>query len=142
MQADKKERRALAKSLKDARQRHIKLLKKVEKARARFEKRARKLQALEAEIAELTRRTFEPDAQRLGQAAGDDLLRPARVIFNPKSGGTNGAGAKQLEQIIGHLRAHGIRDRRRRTLGDCHSRRTGGGEGQVVKTADGLTQAV
>ena len=108
--ADKKERRDLAKALKDARERHVTLLKKVEKARSRFEKRTRKLQTLEAEIAELTQRTYEPAAQRLGQAAGGDAnLRPARLIYNAKSGGAGGAGAKQLEEIIGHLRTHGIR---------------------------------
>ena len=86
--------------------RHVTILKKVEKARSRFEKRTRKLQAPEAEIADLTRRTYEPSAQRLGQAAaGDANLRPARLIYNPKSSG----GGKQLEEIIGRLRTHGIR---------------------------------
>src|SRR5262249_25335705 len=109
MAADKKERRELAKSLKQARTKHVELLKKVEKSRAKFEKRTRKLQAIEAEIAELTRLTYQPQAHRLGQAAaGDDNLRPARLIFNPNSG-ANGASAKQLEKIIGSLRAHGIR---------------------------------
>lgn len=110
MAADKKERRELAKALKQARARHVELLKKVEKARARFEKRTRKLQALEAKIAELTRLTYQPQAGRLGQAsAGDNNLRPARLIFNPKSGGMEGTSAKELERIIGSLRAHGIR---------------------------------
>lgn len=110
MAADKKERRELAKALKEARARHVKLLKRVEKARSKFERRTRKLLSLEAEIADLTRKIFEPHAQRLGQAAaGDANLRPARLIYNAKSGGANGTGAKQLEEIVGRLRTHGIR---------------------------------
>ncbi len=108
MASEKKERRKLGHALKEARARHDQILQKVEKARAKFEKRTRKLNALETEIAKLESQYYAPELERLGQAdaSGKDLRR-ARLIFNPSSGGAQN-GAQSLDKIVGALRAHGI----------------------------------
>ncbi len=108
MASEKKERRKLGRALKEARGRHDRLLGKVEKARAKFEKRTRKLNALEAEIAKLESQYYDPKLERLGQAdATAKNLRHARLIFNPSSGGAQN-GEQSLDKIVGALRAHGI----------------------------------
>ena len=108
MASDKKARAELGRTLEKARSKHTERLKKVEEARVRFEKQQRKLLALEADIADLTRRLFEPGAERLGQAShGDKSLRKARLIYNPKSGGVPNS-SDRLQLIVRRLRAHGI----------------------------------
>ena len=109
MASKKRQRRSLAKQLKELRAKHKKLLLKVEKARAKFEKRSVKLRTLETQLARLESRFYAPEAQRLGQAPGDDVvLRDARLIYNPKSG-ANAKGTFSLDDVVGCLRAHGIR---------------------------------
>jgi len=108
--ASKKQARAkLTRVLKRARSEHRRVAKKVETTQAKLEKRTRKLRTLEAKIAELERRAYLPEAAQSGQAPEEDKnLRPARLIYNPKSGG-NVKDAHPLEKIVGALRAHGIR---------------------------------
>ena len=108
MAAEKKARRKLARELQEARAEHDKLLKRVEKARAKFEKRSGKLTALEQEIAELEKRYYEPAAERMGQAdAAKDGARTARLIYSPEAGQANDSN-QQLTELIGILRGHGI----------------------------------
>ncbi len=109
MASKKRARAKLTRVLKRARSEHKGLAKKVEATRAKLEKRARKLQRLESKIAKWERQAYLPEAAQSGQAPEDDKnLRPARLIYNPKSGG-NVKDAHPLEKIIGALRAHGIR---------------------------------
>lgn len=109
MASKKRARAELTSALKRARTDRKRLAKKVEAARAKLEKRTRKLQAREAEIAKLERRAYLPGAAESDQAPEEDEnLRPARLIYNPKSGG-NVKDAHPLEKIVGTLRAHGIR---------------------------------
>ncbi len=108
MASDKKKKKKLASELKEARVAHQKLLTRVEKARAKYDKRAAKLHALEQEIAHLEQHYYTPDAERMGQAdAGKDAARPARLIYNPEAGNTNDS-TQQLTQLIQSLRSHGI----------------------------------
>ena len=103
-----KRHRALGKELAAARSKHSELVDRIDQSRAKLEKRTRKLQALEARIAVLESKYYLPEEGRLGQAdAGDANLRRARLIFNPKSGGIQ-KGVKDLDTIVGALRAHGI----------------------------------
>ena len=105
MASKKRARAKLTSALKRARTDRKRLAKKVEAARAKLEKRTRKLQAREAEVAKLERRAYLPGAAESDQAPEEDKnLRPARLIYNPKSGG-NVKDAHPLEKIVGMLRA-------------------------------------
>src|SRR5512142_2821193 len=86
--ASKKQTRAkLTGALKLARADRKRLAKKVNATRAKLEKRTRKLQAREANIAKLELRAHSLGAGQNGQPPEEDKnLRPARLIFNPKSG--------------------------------------------------------
>jgi YegS/Rv2252/BmrU family lipid kinase len=108
--ASKKQARAkLTNALKRARTDRKRSAQKVEAARAKLEKRTRKLQAREAKVAKLERRAYLPGAAESDQPPEEDKnLRPARLIYNPKSGG-NVKDAHPLDKIVGTLRAHGIR---------------------------------
>ncbi len=109
MASDSKSHRTAAKSLRKAQEKHQVLLGKVEKTRAKLDKRTRKLAALEERIARLERAAAEPEKRRLGQAAAQDKqLRRARLIFNPDSGGSNADNSKRLTEIVANLREHGI----------------------------------
>src|SRR5512135_3517154 len=96
--ASKKQARAkLTNALKRARTDRKRSAKKVEAARAKLEKRTCELQA------------YLNGAAKSAPAPKEDKnLRPARLIYNPKSGG-NVRDAHPLEKIVGLLRAHGIR---------------------------------
>ncbi len=109
MASDNKSHRDAVKSLKKAQAKHKALVTKVEKTRAKLEKRTHKLTGLEAKIAQLERAAAEPDKRRLGQAAGGEKnLRRARLIFNPDSGGIRADNGKRLTEIVATLREHGI----------------------------------
>lgn len=110
MAPDDKERRKAAKQIVEAREKHKILLAKVTKTREKLETRKRKLQRLEAKIAQLERLTAAPQKRRLGQAsvAKDENLRRARLIYNPKSGDETGDNSKELVDMVSRLRAHGI----------------------------------
>ncbi len=77
METTKKERRKLAKSLEAARDKRVVLLSKVNKARATFEKRSRKLQDLEARIGELSKQLFEAEGPTESAPAGAPEPAPA-----------------------------------------------------------------
>ena len=97
MAAENTEQRNLAKALRRARSKHLEFIKKVEKSRAKFEKRTRKLQALEAEIADLTQRTYPPEPQRLWQAAADDSdSQPEPLNVAPATGRNGSVAVKEL----------------------------------------------
>jgi diacylglycerol kinase (ATP) len=108
MANEKKARRKLARKLREAQQEHDLLLKKVEKSRAKFEKREHALRSLEVQLAELERAFYVPRLAEQGQASQDAApLRKARLIYNPGSG--KGAHAKySLEEVVNCLRTHGI----------------------------------
>jgi len=108
MKTAKKGGHARFRRLAEVRDRHVKRLKKVEKARMKLEKAREKLQKLEAEIA-LLASSADARPQRLDQgSAGSGDLRPARLIFNPRSKGARN-GPYRLENIVDRLRAYGIR---------------------------------
>lgn len=106
MAQKKKTHAKLTKVLREARAEHKQLAKKVTAAQGKLEKRTHKLQILESKIAD-----WERDASLLGsapdgQAPESDInLRPARLIYNAKSGSKN---AHSLEEIVSALRNHGI----------------------------------
>lgn len=108
--APKKQGRAkLTRVLKRARTDRQRVAKKVATTQAKLEKRTRKLRTLEANIAKLEGLAYLPHAAQSGKPAEDDKnLRPACLIYNPKSGG-NVKDAHSLEKIVGALRDHGIR---------------------------------
>lgn len=109
MASNKQARAKLRQVLKRARSEHRRAAKKVETTQAKLEKRTLKMRTLEAKIAKLEQRAYVPEAAQSGQAPEDDKnLRPACLIYNPKSGG-NVKDAHPLDKIVGLLRAHGIR---------------------------------
>lgn len=107
MDDEKKARRQAMKALRDAQARHMALLSKVEKARAKLERLRHRQQALEAEITDLARRTFEPYTHDSERAMGDGEVRRVRLIFDPAIEGKSD-GAKQLREIVKCLRANGL----------------------------------
>jgi len=91
---------------------HEKLLARVEKTSARLERHKSRFLALEADIDGIESRLSAPRKGRLGRhAAGDDKLKPARLIFNPDPGRDNEDNAARLARIVSSLRAHGIEAR-------------------------------
>lgn len=109
MASNRQGRTKLTKVLKRARSEHRRAAKKVETTQAKLEKRTLKMRTLEAKIAKLERRAYLPEAAQSGQAPEEDKnLRPASLIYNPKSGG-NVKDAHPLDKIVSLLRAHGIR---------------------------------
>ncbi len=114
MATDDKERLKAVKGLHRAQEKHTALLGEVEKARAKMDKRKRKLQTLEAKIARLERASAEPK-EKLGQPTANghpvnktDNLRRARLIYNPESGGESANDSRRLVEIVSRLREHGI----------------------------------
>lgn len=88
---------------------HEAMLKKVEKANNRLERRKAKLAAIEERIARLETRLSEPRKEKLGKRdASDGELKPARLIFNPSSGRDDEDNAARLAKVVASLRAHGI----------------------------------
>lgn len=96
-------------ALEKARVKHRRMVKKVETAQAKLEKRTRKLRAFERKIAKLERRAHErTTAAPKHEPTTNVSLRPARLIFNPESK-VNSKDPKSLETIVDLLEAHGIR---------------------------------
>ena len=92
-------------ALMDAQMRHAKLLKKIEKARARLEKANRKLWVLESKIANLVHQNNNSHAQPPAHTTPGAGIRSARLIFNPKSKGALD-GTFRLEEIVSYLRSY------------------------------------
>jgi len=108
MASVEKARARSAKALKEKRAEHQRLAKKLNETTAKLEKRTHKLRALESEIAKLERSAHVPKGVRRNSKAVDKNLRPARLIYNPKSG-ANPKDGHSLKAIVALLRAHGIR---------------------------------
>jgi YegS/Rv2252/BmrU family lipid kinase len=108
MASEKKRTKRLNKQRQAAREAHERLLEKVARSRAKFEKRMQQLHTLEAEIAGLEQESYDPDAARLGQAPGKETLRDALLIYNTKAAAT-GKADFQIDKLVELLRAHGIR---------------------------------
>jgi diacylglycerol kinase (ATP) len=108
MRKEKKVQRKMARRLEDAQQKHDKLLKKMEKARTKFNEREQALRLLEARLAKY-RQALEPSPEQAqGQAPTPPIPpRPARLIYNPKSE-KDGNPEHTLEAVINCLRRHGI----------------------------------
>ena len=96
--------KALARSQRD----HQLLVEKVGRTSARLERRKIKLLALESRIADLERRTAEPEDQRVGQGDAGGARQHAQLIFNPASGRDDEDNAQRLAQVVKSLRIHGI----------------------------------
>src|SRR5512142_1417222 len=99
---------ALVQSLNRKQRKHLKLLRKVEKATARLERRKAKLQLLESGIAELERRVTGALAQSGDASPGNPSLKRATLIFNPLAGRDHHDGELRLTRIVTALRHHGI----------------------------------
>jgi len=108
MKSPKKQAQAAAEMLLQMQQEHKKLAKKMEKARDKVQKRLKKLHKVEAEIARLEQQAHSPQPGADGKPTVPRAapLRPARLIFNPKSGLTKKAAS--LEELVDMLRRHGL----------------------------------
>jgi len=88
---------------------HEAMVRKVEKANDRLERRKAKLVAMETRIADLENELSVPRKSKLGKrASSDGELKPARLIFNPSSGRDAEDNAARLAKLVNNLRAHGI----------------------------------
>ncbi|MEP7357134.1 MAG: YegS/Rv2252/BmrU family lipid kinase [Anaerolineales bacterium] len=108
MKSPKKKAQAAAEMLLEMQQQHKKLAKKMEKARSKVQRRLKKLNKVEGEIARLEHEAHSPQAGADGKPTVPPAapLRPARLIFNPKSGLTKKAAT--LEELVDMLRRHGL----------------------------------
>ncbi|HXS10605.1 MAG TPA: diacylglycerol kinase family protein, partial [Candidatus Krumholzibacteria bacterium] len=88
---------------------HEAMVRKVEKANDRLERRKARLVAMETRIADLENELSAPRKSKLGKrASSDGELKPARLIFNPSSGRDAEDNAARLAKLVNNLRAHGI----------------------------------
>ena len=100
---ERKELRRALKSLRSAQAQRARLVEKVSAARLDLDERRRELRTVEAEIASLTRRLYQPaNGDEAAESPGANVRR-ARLIFS-----ANGQGTKPLQEIVQRLRAHGI----------------------------------
>ncbi len=92
--------------LEETQREHNKILKKIEKARAKLEARGQELRVVEAKLAELE---SELHAAHAPGMTGDSLpsQRTARLIYNPNAG--DARDQHPLPDVVEHLRKHGIR---------------------------------
>ena len=101
--------KSLTKSLQRQQRKHRTLLTEVEKTTEQLDHYKHKIQATEAQIAELEQRLAEPRKKNAGkQAASDGELTHARLIFNPGAGASSKDNAARLAHIVSSLRVHGI----------------------------------
>lgn len=80
MALNKKEKRQQVKALKKAHNRRAKLIDKVAKARAKFEKQTRKLQEIEKSIADLSRDVFGNSGVQASPHGGRDASEEAMAF--------------------------------------------------------------
>ena len=107
MKTDQNARLTKPKTLARAQKKHMKQLKKAERARYRLEKASLKLHRIESEIAALVRPDGATHTQPAGQTSPQPILRRARMIFNPRAkGAINRTYLPQ--QIADCLRSYGI----------------------------------
>lgn len=98
----------LRRKLRDAQEKHNKILKRIEKGRTKLDAREHELRVLEAKLAELER-TIHAPADESGDVSANKPapLRPARLLVNPNSA-TIASGTHTLPDIVNCLRRHGI----------------------------------
>ncbi len=90
--------------LKHAQKEYGRALEKLEKTRARVQRRGEALRALETKLAQLEHDAFERETA--ADAPARAPMQTARLIYNPNSGGNR--GDESLDQVLECLRAHGI----------------------------------
>jgi len=98
---------SLNKRLHKAQQQHVRRLERVEKTLTKLEKGRTKLYALEHKIASLASTIHEQTITLPPAAVQPAAYRQARLIFNPRSKMASD-GTYRLEDIVSHLRLHGI----------------------------------
>jgi len=109
MKTRKRSQSELYDSLVRKQRKHEAMVRKVEKANDRLERRKAKLVAMETRIADLENELSVPRKSKLGKrASSDGELKPARLIFNPSSGRDAEDNAARLAKLVNNLRAHGI----------------------------------
>ena len=109
MKTRKRSQSELYDSLMRKQRKHEAMVRKVEKANDRLERRKAKLVAMETRIADLENELSAPRKSKLGKrASSDGELKPARLIFNPSSGRDAEDNAARLAKLVSNLRAHGI----------------------------------
>jgi len=109
MKTRKRSQSELYDSLMRKQHKHEAMVRKVEKANDRLERRKAKLVAMETRIADLENELSVPRKSKLGKrASSDGELKPARLIFNPSSGRDAEDNAARLAKLVNNLRAHGI----------------------------------
>lgn len=109
MKTRKRSQSELYDSLMRKQRKHEAMVRKVEKANDRLERRKAKLVAMETRIADLENELSVPRKSKLGKrASSDGELKPARLIFNPSSGRDAEDNAARLAKLVSNLRAHGI----------------------------------
>ena len=109
MKTRKRSQSELYDSLMRKQHKHEAMVRKVEKANDRLERRKAKLVAMETRIADLENELSAPRKSKLGKrASSDGELKPARLIFNPSSGRDAEDNAARLAKLVNNLRAHGI----------------------------------
>lgn len=109
MKTRKRSQSELYDSLMRKQRKHETMVRKVEKANGRLERRKAKLVAMETRIADLENELSAPRKSKLGKrASSDGELKPARLIFNPSSGRDAEDNAARLAKLVNNLRAHGI----------------------------------
>src|SRR5512142_2429302 len=111
MESPEQSSEALVQSLNRKQRKHLKLLRKVEKATARLERRKSKLQSLESGIADLERRVTSALVRSDDTTPGSPALKQATLIFNPLSGPRHHNDEQRLAHIVAALRHHGIEAR-------------------------------
>jgi diacylglycerol kinase (ATP) len=109
MKTRKRSQSELYDSLVRKQRKHEAMVRKVEKANDRLERRKARLVAMETRIADLENELSAPRKSKLGKrASSDGELKPARLIFNPSSGRDAEDNAARLAKLVSNLRAHGI----------------------------------
>jgi len=109
MKTRKRSQSELYDSLMRKQRKHEAMVRKVEKANDRLERRRAKLVAMETRIADLENELSVPRKSKLGKrASSDGELKRARLIFNPSSGRDAEDNAARLAKLVNNLRAHGI----------------------------------
>ena len=109
MKTRKRSQSELYDSLMRKQRKHEAMVRKVEKANDRLERRKARLVAMETRIADLENELSAPRKSKLGKrASSDGELKPARLIFNPSSGRDAEDNAARLAKLVNNLRAHGI----------------------------------
>lgn len=101
-----KPEKKLQQKMKQARREHERILKKLDKTRAKMDTRAQDLRAVETKLAEYEGKLAEPQMQAQPIAPRTSVRR-AHLIVNPRSGCIVD-GSYTVEDLVERLRKHGI----------------------------------